>query len=146
MELAEGLEVISQAECRLLLARSSVGRVAFSYHALPAIIPVTFGLDEDALVIRTTSESRLASTGDGAVVCFEVDELEPALRAGWSVVVTGQAARVTNPAELARWSRDIRPWAAGIRDFFLRIPLTIVEGRRIHPAPAGASHVRVDML
>jgi nitroimidazol reductase NimA-like FMN-containing flavoprotein (pyridoxamine 5'-phosphate oxidase superfamily) len=120
----------------VLLEGVAVGRVAFSHHALPAIVPVSFGLGPDEIVIRTTRDSRLAKAGDGSVVSFEVDDVEPALKAGWSVVVTGIGSEITEPREIDRWRRKIDTWAPGPRDFFLRIPMTIIGGRRLNPVRA----------
>jgi nitroimidazol reductase NimA-like FMN-containing flavoprotein (pyridoxamine 5'-phosphate oxidase superfamily) len=144
METEDRASGLSQQECLTLLAASDVGRVAFSYHALPAIVPVTFAVNDDEIVIRTSPGSRLAMAGEGSVVSFEVDEVEPALRSGWSVVVTGLAHEITDPQEQREWSRRIQPWAPGPRDFFLRIPMTIVTGRRILPEPASFTHAWVD--
>jgi nitroimidazol reductase NimA-like FMN-containing flavoprotein (pyridoxamine 5'-phosphate oxidase superfamily) len=129
MEAQRSLDALPPDECLSLLARAEVGHVAFSYRALPAIVPVHFGVDEDGVVIRTTEESRLADAGNGAVMSFEVDELEPAPHGGWSVAVTGQARRMTDPDEIARWRTRIHPRVPGPRDCFLFLPMTIVTGR-----------------
>jgi hypothetical protein len=68
----------------------------------------------------------------GAVVAFEVDEIDHAARAGWSVVVLGVAELVRHPQELdsSRLSGP-EPWVMGRKEHLLRIPLTTVSGRRI---------------
>jgi nitroimidazol reductase NimA-like FMN-containing flavoprotein (pyridoxamine 5'-phosphate oxidase superfamily) len=138
------IEDLTADQCRQLLASAEIGRVAFSDRALPAIVPVTFAMDDDDLVIRTNRDSRLARSGADSVVSFEVDDVESALHAGWSVVVTGQAHEVTDGEEINRWHRLIQTWAPGARDFFLRIPMTLISGRRLHPRPGGSHRVSVD--
>lgn len=136
----DGLEVLDRSECLELLAAASIGRVVFTDRGLPVVLPVTFVLDDDAVVFRTVAGSRLATKTNGAVVAFEVDDVEPALRVGWSVSVHGQAT--TGPVPAALGSRLV-PWAAGSRDELVRIPLTVVTGRRIPPRPGGSTWVNL---
>ncbi|WP_181800149.1 glycine radical domain-containing protein [Streptomyces ipomoeae] len=49
----------------------------------------------------TSRASAPARAVNGAVVAFEADEVDTSARAGWSVVVTGRATVVTDPAERA---------------------------------------------
>jgi len=133
----DGLEVLGREQCLELLASASIGRVVFTDGGLPVILPVTFVLDEGAIAFRTRTGSRLATKTSGAVVAFEVDDAEPALRAGWSVSVCGQATSGPIPETLAG---RLQAWAPGSRDEVIRIPLTIVTGRRIRPRPGG-THV-----
>lgn len=130
------VQTLTRCSCLELLATAPVGRVVFTDRALPAVLPVTFVLDHDMVVIRTRSDSRLAHAADNAVLAFEADELEPGLRAGWSVVVTGRAEHIDDPGEQTRLDTLLQPWAPGTRDLFIRIPATLVTGRRITPAPA----------
>ncbi|MCU1590153.1 MAG: Pyridoxamine 5-phosphate oxidase [Frankiales bacterium] len=95
------LQPIGRAECLQLLARSSLGRVAFTERALPAIRPVNYTLVGHQVLLRTESDG-LGRRLDGQVVAFEVDEMDAELGTGWSVVVTGTAHLVREPGELMR--------------------------------------------
>ena len=128
------LEVLGRGECLELLATAYIGRVVFTDGGLPVVLPVTFILDEDAVVFRTRADSRLATKTSGAVLAFEVDDAEPALRVGWSVSVCGQAT--TGPVS-ETVDRRLHAWAPGTRDVAVRIPLTVVSGRRIRPDVRG---------
>lgn len=128
------LEVLARGECLELLATASIGRVIFTDGGLPVVLPVTFILDEDAVVFRTRADSRLATKTSGAVLAFEADDVEPALRVGWSVSVCGQAT--TGPVSDVL-NRRLHAWAPGTRDVAVRIPLTVVTGRRIGPNVKG---------
>ena len=130
----DGLEVLRREECLELLASASVGRVVFTDGGLPVILPVTFVIDGDVIAFRTRAGSRLAKKTSGAVVAFEVDDTEPALQAGWSVCVCGRATSGPIPQDLAA---RLVAWAPGSRDEVIRIPLTVVSGRRIRPRPGG---------
>jgi nitroimidazol reductase NimA-like FMN-containing flavoprotein (pyridoxamine 5'-phosphate oxidase superfamily) len=125
------LEALSHDECLELLGRAQVGRVVFTMGALPAVVPVTFAVQDTAILTRTAADTRLAKAAKGAVLAFQVDELDAASRTGWSVVVTGVAELVTDTDERRRLDGLLEPWAPGERDVFIRVPLTMVSGRRI---------------
>jgi nitroimidazol reductase NimA-like FMN-containing flavoprotein (pyridoxamine 5'-phosphate oxidase superfamily) len=133
------LEMLSHKDCLALLGLAHIGRAVFTVAALPAIVPVTFGVHDDAVVLCTSADSRLAVAANGSVLAFQVDELDPVSRTGWSVVVTGVAELVTDPAERVRLSGLVAPWAPGQRDVFIRLPFTVVTGRRIGVAPSPES-------
>jgi uncharacterized protein len=132
-----GLEILDAAECRRLLGTVPIGRIVFTRRALPAVQPVNFVLHGDAVIIRVGAGSTLAAATRDAVVAFEADQFDAEYQRGWSVVVTGHAHEVTDPdtyRELAEL--PLRPWAPGVRDHLVRIPLDIVSGRRIPPPAA----------
>ena len=85
-----------------------------------------------SLRTRTAPDTLLAGYLDGPAG-FEVDRLDEALSQGWSVLVTGRAARVTSEADVRRLEQqtDIRPWAGGARDVYVRIIPRKITGRRI---------------
>ncbi|HTJ67685.1 MAG TPA: pyridoxamine 5'-phosphate oxidase family protein [Actinospica sp.] len=128
------LSVLSEAECAALLATAEVGRLVYTRHALPAVTPVNFVLRNRAVWIWTASTTAIWQAVRDAVVAFEVDELDPVGRTGWSVVVLGTVELVRDPLvlEYARFHGP-EPWVAGRKDRLLRIPLTSVSGRRIGP-------------
>jgi uncharacterized protein len=138
------LELLSNSECVQLLTRAQVGRVVFTAGALPAVVPVTFALLDDAIVMCTASDTRLAAAADGGVLAFEIDEIDLPSRTGWSVVVTGVAELVTDSLTRSRIHGMVTPWAPGQVDVFISLPLTLLTGRRIVdsaavplPRPAG---------
>jgi nitroimidazol reductase NimA-like FMN-containing flavoprotein (pyridoxamine 5'-phosphate oxidase superfamily) len=124
-------ESLSQEQSLTLLGRVQIGRAVYTVGALPAIVPVTFAVLDAAVVICTAGDSRLAQTADRNVVVFEADEIDSAKHTGWSVVVTGIAEVVTDPTERARLHDIVVPWAPGDRDTLIRIPVTMLTGRRI---------------
>ena len=127
-----GLEVLSRAEAVALLETQEVGRLVYTRRALPAVIPVNYAVRGEAILIWTGSGSSMAQAVRGAVVAFQVDEVDWRTHAGWSVTVTGTARLVTDEAERARARSDgPAPWAPGIKDHLISIPLTMVTGRRL---------------
>jgi hypothetical protein len=92
---------LTLGECWKLLREASFGRVVFTMHALPAIRPVNHFIDGHAIIIRSHLGSAITgqASGDGAVVCYEADDIDPNRHTGWSVVATGMARlhRVCGP-------------------------------------------------
>jgi nitroimidazol reductase NimA-like FMN-containing flavoprotein (pyridoxamine 5'-phosphate oxidase superfamily) len=133
MDANDGFREFDRQECLRLLAKVPVGRVVYTRHALPAVLPVNFCLDHDgAVLVRTSVSSELVSATDGAVVAFEADEVDAAAHSGWSVVVMGAAALFTDPAEHARLLRTgPRSWAPAPQEVFLRIDPELVTGREL---------------
>jgi nitroimidazol reductase NimA-like FMN-containing flavoprotein (pyridoxamine 5'-phosphate oxidase superfamily) len=128
------LEELSKSDAVALLSTIPVGRVVFTVGALPAIVPVAFAVHDDAIMMRTSSRSRLARAAPGGVLAFEVDDVDPVTRTGWSVVVTGVASVVADPAERAVIDGVVEMFAPGHTDVCIRLPLTMVTGRRVTAA------------
>jgi nitroimidazol reductase NimA-like FMN-containing flavoprotein (pyridoxamine 5'-phosphate oxidase superfamily) len=107
---------LDRAEALRLLGSVSLGRVVFTRQALPTVRPVNHVLDAGDIVIRTQEGAALTSharpgDGTGVVVAYEADAIDPDTHLGWSVVVTGYARLVTDPAELVRIRRLLTTWA-----------------------------------
>jgi nitroimidazol reductase NimA-like FMN-containing flavoprotein (pyridoxamine 5'-phosphate oxidase superfamily) len=86
----EHTHVMERGDCLHFLGQSSIGRIAFTAGALPAIRPLPYALDGEDVLVSTRSSS-LAQRLHGQVVAFAVDEAATATALGWSVVVTGLA-------------------------------------------------------
>ncbi|KES03193.1 pyridoxamine 5'-phosphate oxidase [Streptomyces toyocaensis] len=129
----DGFRELGRTECLRLMAEVPVGRIVYTRRAMPAVLPVNFALDGDgAVLLRTAADSALVRAIDGAVVAFETDDVDAARRAGWSVVVTGRAAVVTDPAERERLSRTGPvSWVPARHDVFVRIEPELVTGRAL---------------
>ncbi|MEU5321051.1 pyridoxamine 5'-phosphate oxidase family protein [Streptomyces sp. NPDC021056] len=128
----DGFRELDRQECLSLLARPQIGRIVHTRDALPAVLPVNFGLDHGAVVLRTAAASELARAIDGVVVAFEADEVDAVTQSGWSVVVTGRATVVTDPAEHERLRRvGPRSLAPSPREVFVRIEPELVTGREL---------------
>ncbi len=129
----DGFRELERQECLRLLATAPLGRIVHTRHALPAVLPVNFGLDDDgAVLVRTSAASELARAVDGAVVAFEVDEVDARAHSGWSVVVTGTAALITDPAHHRRLIRNgPRSWVPWPEEVFIRIEPELVTGREL---------------
>jgi nitroimidazol reductase NimA-like FMN-containing flavoprotein (pyridoxamine 5'-phosphate oxidase superfamily) len=131
------LTALSQAEALELLATQEVGRLVYTRRAMPAVVPVNFALRDGAIWIWTASATSMAQAVRGSVVAFEADQLDPAAHTGWSVTVLGVAQLILDPAEIERTGLvGPEPWVTGRKEHLIKIPVEIVNGRRI--APDGA--------
>lgn len=139
MSRDDAFHALDRQECLRLLAKVPVGRVIYTRQALPAVLPVNFSLDTDASVLLATSPgSDLVRAVDGTVVAFEADEFHAETRSGWSVIVTGRAGVVTDPAEHERLVRTgPASWMPLRETVFVRIEAEMVTGRELRGATAG---------
>lgn len=82
--------LIPEEECWELLASTSVGRVALSIGALPAILPVQYHLDGRTLAV-CLGHRELPERALNTVVAFAADAIDPRTRSGWSVQIQGRS-------------------------------------------------------
>ncbi len=125
---------LARAECWRLLRSVSVGRIVFTLHALPAIRPVNHLVDGETIFVRSHLGSAIVTrtrADEGAVVCYEADELDPVQHTGWSVIGTGVARLVRDPAAIDRYKKLLEPWAAGQMDYVIAIDPQIMTGIRL---------------
>jgi uncharacterized protein len=145
MDKAAGDEVgwqeLTRSECFDLLAGATLGRIALVDDRGPIALPVNFVLDQHAIVFRTAEGTKLDAACRGSRVAFEVDAIDEAAGVSWSVLIRGEAADVTDPAELTRLSQlPLRPWAPGATNCYVRILPAVLTGRRICLAPPQVPH------
>jgi hypothetical protein len=129
-----GLEVLDWNECLVLLGQCSLGRLAVVIDAQPLIFPVNFALDADAVVFRNDPGTKVYGARNRPVA-FECDGTDAMYHTGWSVLVTGEAAQVRDPADRDRLGRlPLGSWCPGPKAIWLRIQPKTLTGRRI-PRP-----------
>lgn len=133
MLLDQGLELLTERECRELLTTEQVGRVGVSVGALPAIFPVNYRMVDGDIVFRTGEGLKHRAALRGSVVGFEVDRIDAATMSGWSVLVVGVANEVDADPNGSGPYAGIRSWAGGDRRHLVRIHPEVVSGRRIPP-------------
>ena len=117
---------LTSDQCWELAASRPVGRLVWTGPHGPTAIPVNFTVDGHSVRAHTAAYTAAARECDDSVVAFEVDEIDEAGHAGWSVLFRGRAHLEygTSPA-----TRD-ETWLSG-RNLGLRIEVTEVTGRRL---------------
>jgi nitroimidazol reductase NimA-like FMN-containing flavoprotein (pyridoxamine 5'-phosphate oxidase superfamily) len=123
---------LTTAECWRLLAGAQLGRIVFTQHAMPAIRPVNHIVDDETVIIRSHPGAAIVDrAGAGAVVCYEADDIDPVRHTGWSVIVTGMARIVRDPAAASRYERLLQPWTDSQMDFVIAIKPQFITGLRL---------------
>ena len=132
------IEELDEAECLRLISPGGIGRIAFTGRFGPTVLPVNYKLHDGTIVFRTRQDSptdedlRTGIANAEYKVAFEIDELSPSTREGWSVLVQGPAHHVESEAEReSLLGAGVEPWAAGPRELFVRITPSRITGRRI---------------
>lgn len=123
---------LTTSECETLLRAGVVGRVAILTASGPLIVPMNYGVVDDAVIIRTASDTEIGSHAEGAAFAFEVDQFDYPNGRGWSVLARG-VARILHPSELEHVEavQPPRPWADGPRHVYIRLAWTELSGRRL---------------
>lgn len=130
-----GLEVLDRGDCLQLLVTQTIGRVGVTSGALPTVLPVNFRLHDDRVLIRTSAGTKLDAALRGMVVAFEVDDFHSFEHTGWSVIVIGVAAEVTDSAECESLAGvPLARWAPEAGEHLIAISTEMVSGRRIRRA------------
>lgn len=124
---------LDTGECRELLLNHVVGRIVFDDEHGPTALPVNYVLDGEDVLFATSSNGEIARHATNSAVAFEVDDIDPANEAGWSVLVRGVAEQddTDRPSDL---DDQPYPWADGSRQLMVRIRPMSVTGRRLIPA------------
>lgn len=140
----QSIEVLSPDECFLLLKSRELGRIAFSVEDQPEVFPINYAMEGQIVVFRTAPGTKLDFVPKTRLA-FEVDDWDPKLGIGWSVVVKGLAEDVTR--NLGRAAEHIRtapvhPVAPGERWHWLAIRPSKVSGRRFQVRPGPQRRAR----
>jgi len=122
---------LSVDDCWSALAGADLGRIGFDLGRGPRIHPVNFVLDGRSVLVLTAEDTELGLFEElfsaGAMVAFEVDEVDRPSRTGWSVLLSGHLKRMGAQDAVP----DLEPWADGERTELLRLVPVEVTGRRL---------------
>ncbi|MFT8395225.1 pyridoxamine 5'-phosphate oxidase family protein [Propionibacterium sp.] len=99
---------------------TTIGRLAVVTNGVPEIFPVNFAVDGRTIVFRTTVGTKLHELTLYSSVVFEADRWEE--KAGWSVIVHGEARVFDDDAEIQRAGELLEiPWQTDVEAEFVRI-------------------------
>jgi len=125
------LDVLTREECEAHLAGGGVGRFVFLAPQGPVALPVNFRFLDGDVIFHTRAKGVLAAAV-GSTVSFEVDHIDDAMSEGWSVLITGRAQLVDDPAQLKQLAElGIEPWPGGHRGTVIRVAAETISGRAI---------------
>lgn len=131
VEVDEGMETITIAECEQLLDSGGVGVLALCGTPAPILRPVNFAALQGQVVIRTGEGRILAAAKASEPASFVVSGFDRFEHTGWSVVVSGKLTELSglgDPADL-----PLRPWVRSGKNRLVALSITTLSGRRIAP-------------
>jgi hypothetical protein len=110
-----------------------MGRLVFTYQALPAIRPVNHLVEGESIIVRATPGAAItaAARRDGTVVAYEADCIDADSQLGWSVIVVGTARLMEDEHAAARYRARLRPWISGPADDVITISADMITGYRM---------------
>lgn len=130
-----GLEILPTERCRELVEQHEVGRLGFVDNDQVTVLPVTYGVLDEQLLIRTNDGSKLAAAVAERHVALEIDDVDQRRHTGWSVLARGTMTLVDDPEEVARIdAAQLHVWGP-IGSNYVRIPLDNLTGRALRVGP-----------
>jgi nitroimidazol reductase NimA-like FMN-containing flavoprotein (pyridoxamine 5'-phosphate oxidase superfamily) len=128
------LETLTPTECWDRLRSTTVGRIGFDRGRGARIHPVDYAVVSQEIYLRTSRDSELGMFtelfADGALVPFEVDQLDEAGDEGWSVLVRGRLEAQDGAGAAGPVGEGAAQPPAGHSELVLRLTPVQVTGRR----------------
>jgi transcriptional regulator with XRE-family HTH domain len=114
------------------LGSAGVGRIVFDSDDGPVALPVNYAVATDSILLRTAEHSAISRIPPDSKVSFEVDRIDDAMAAGWSVLVYASCEHL-DAAEAARVAEGVlpEPWAGGSREHWLLLRSRSIVGRSV---------------
>jgi uncharacterized protein len=130
--VAGRLVEVDEAECWTLLGSVPVGRLAWHGADGLTVVPVNFVVADRDIRVHTAPYTLLARECDDAPVAFQVDEVDPFTRSGWSVLVRGTAHIDFGSGHAETVEPDV--WPGGAKPLHVVVPVDSISGRRLLPS------------
>ena len=114
------------------LGSAGVGRIVFDSDDGPVALPVNYAVANESILLRTAKDTAIARIPSDSKVSFEVDHIDDAMAAGWSVLVHATCEHL-DAAQVAQIAEGVspEPWAGGSREHWLRLRSRSIDGRSI---------------
>jgi nitroimidazol reductase NimA-like FMN-containing flavoprotein (pyridoxamine 5'-phosphate oxidase superfamily) len=132
------LEHLDEAECLRLISPGGIGRIAYMGRYGLTVLPVNYKLHDGAIMFRTSQDSPTGEDLQTGIahaeysVAFEIDDIDPVRREGWSVLMHGPAHPMTTDEERAAVEESgVVPWPGGEKEQAIRITPSRIAGRRL---------------
>jgi uncharacterized protein len=119
-------------ECAALLKRAVVGRLGVVIDGKPEVFPVCHVYEDGCVIFPTNQGTKMHAALGWPWVGFEVDAIDADGQTAQSVMISGRAEEITDPAIIERVA-SIRtlPWRTETTVRWLRIVPEQMTGRRI---------------
>jgi Pyridoxamine 5'-phosphate oxidase len=127
------LRSTARSACACWAAGSSGGWCTRPARCRP-VHPVSYTLCRQEIIFRTAQGSILRAAMLRQVLAFEIDDVNPNTRTGWSVLAIGKAHRVTDADRLTALATRLPPsWTTGRPTHTIALPTRLLSGRRLGP-------------
>lgn len=122
-------------DCWRLVGGHGIGRVVFTGDTYTQVVPTTYDALNGTAYFRAPTFGELARRVDGRIASLQVDDIDRGTFTGWSVLMTGIAHRVDDPAVVASLWALGRPhaWFPGKQTQWIALPVDTVRGQLIRP-------------
>ncbi len=125
------VELENERAAALLAGRSpGFGRLAFAVFGAAHIEVVNFLVEEGDVFFRIDAGAKFIAVGHGGHFAFQIDDIDPVTRSGWTVTAVGPVRRVHGP-EAERLTELLSPWVGGDKRFVMRLTPRRVFGRML---------------
>jgi nitroimidazol reductase NimA-like FMN-containing flavoprotein (pyridoxamine 5'-phosphate oxidase superfamily) len=94
----------------------------------PLVVPVNYVLDGEVVVFRSDVGHKLMVLREHTAASFQIDEIDPFHRNGWSVLIQGHAYQAAR-SEIKHL--ELATWAGGPREHWFRLVPRRITGRTI---------------
>lgn len=121
--IAPSFRALAPEECRALLARHRVGRLAYTFHDHVDVVPINYVRVGGAIVFRTAAGSKLHTLAHHPWVALEVDEVEGLF--DWQSVVAHGTVYVLDENGSPAQARAYRAAVRALQDL---VPATLAAG------------------
>ncbi len=122
---------LDRTKCTELLRSVGIARIVLSIGCIPVASPVNMVVFDGDVVFAIGRDSKLTSSVYGQVVSVEADDIDLVSGRGWSVLVTGVAVPLTEPAQVDRVAPLLQPRLAEPHPLLVRVPSTLISGSRV---------------
>ena len=139
-DVAAGLRELGRQECLDRLGTAGIAHVIMSVDCIPVAFPVNVSVVDGDVVFATGPGAKLDAARRGDVVTVEADDVDRIYHTGWSVLVTGVAEVISDLSAVRGAPRLLtQAWMPVRQPQLVRVPSTLVSGRRLAWAVPGAS-------
>lgn len=123
----KGMIELDESTCLQLLHSRHVGRIALNTEPSPLVLPVNYVLSEESIYFYTKRGTKQKAARGDHKATFQVDDYDPRLRSGWSVMVRGEL-EILDPGH--KPTRLPKPLPEVEHPYLVRLGIEEITGRK----------------
>ena len=122
-----GMIELDESTCMQLLQSRHVGRIALNVKPSPLVLPVNYVLSDKGIYFYTRRGAKQKAARGHHRATFQVDEYDPRLRSGWSVMARG-VLEIQDPGN--KPIRLPKPLPDAEHPYLVRLSIEEITGRK----------------